>query len=627
MRTEDGYIIHKCLNGDSAAFGLLVDKYKASIFALAYFKLQNFHDAEDITQEVFLKAYRKLRTLKRWDNFLAWLYAITANLCTDLIRSRSKRPDLEFIADQDSGFFSDTSINSYQNEQMHESLYEALASLPEIYQQVLTFYYFGGMSSNEIARFLGMSPNTVDKRLSRARSKLKKEMLEMMSKTYDQQKLQPGFTFRIVEMVKRIKIKPAPSKPLLPLGLSAATGIVLTVMMFSPHLISLTPLGALLGSPLPSETKVMEVGELPVDVLDISEITFLSSEQDGNDGTPQPPNPQNAFAPLLAPAGEGGWTKRTDMPTLRGTTAVGVVNGKIYVIGGGTNDANILPLVEEYDAVTNTWTRRADMPTARCFCSAGVVDGKIYVMGGALNWNMALSTVEEYNPETDTWTKKADMPTVRIFGANATSVVNGKNYAIGGRSWNGEPLSSVEEYNPATDTWTKKADMPTAREGVSTSVVNGKIYAIGGNARPQGQWDTISTVEEYDPITNTWAKKAGMPTARSCSSTIVVNGKIYCIGGGILAARKVLPTVEVYNPETNLWTKETDIPIARTYISTAAVNGKIYAFGGATQMLIQGMQAVPVVPNVDVYDTGFRPSGINMNGKLPTTWGRMKSGK
>ena len=71
MRTEDGHIIHKCLNGDTAAFGLLVDKYKASVYALAYSKLHNFHDAEDITQETFLKAYQKLRTLRWWDNFLA----------------------------------------------------------------------------------------------------------------------------------------------------------------------------------------------------------------------------------------------------------------------------------------------------------------------------------------------------------------------------------------------------------------------------------------------------------------------------------------------------------------------------------------------------------------------------
>ena len=269
MRTEDGSIIHKCLNGDSAAFGLLVDKYQKSIYALAYSKLRNFHDAEDITQETFLKAYQKLHTLKRWDNFLAWLYAITANLCKNFLRSKFNRPDGEFIAEQDARFFDNLSLNSYQEEQVRESLYEALASLPEMYRQALTLYYLGGMSSREIARFLGTSPNNIDHRLSRGRTKLKKNMLDMMSTTFEQQKLQPGFTFRIVEMVKHIKIQPAPrSTPWLPFSLSAATGIVLTVLMFSPYLILLTPLGALLDSPMPSETTVIQVGELPVDVLE-----------------------------------------------------------------------------------------------------------------------------------------------------------------------------------------------------------------------------------------------------------------------------------------------------------------------------------------------------------------------
>jgi hypothetical protein len=73
-------------------------------------------------------------------------------------------------------------------------------------------------------------------------------------------------------------------------------------------------------------------------------------------------------------------------------------------------------------------------------------------------------------------------------------VVNGKIYAIGG--WDGDRTRSiVEEYDPSTDRWTRKADMPTRRAYVSASAVNGKIYVIGGWTRPHG-W--LSTVEEYD---------------------------------------------------------------------------------------------------------------------------------
>ena len=620
MRTEDGYIINKCLNGDSAAFGLLVDKYRSSIYALAYSKLRHFHDAEDITQEVFLKVYQKLRTLKRWDNFLAWLYAITSNLCTDLIRSRSKRPDREFVEDIDPVILNHPAVNSYQEEQAFELLHEALDSLPEMYRQVLTLYYLGGMSSQEIAQFLGTSPTAIRQRLSRARSKLKKEMLDMMNTTYDQQKLQPGFTFRIVEMVKHIKIQPAPrSTPLLPFGLSAATGIVLTVLMFSPHLISLTPLGALLGSPMPSETKVMEVGELPVDVLEISEITFLSNEQgDGDGGAKKLPDPQNTFVPPLAPPGEvGKWTRKADMPNAITYHSASVVNGKIYVIGGGKDEA--LSIVEEYNPATDTWTRKADMPTPRCSLSTSVVNGKIYAIGGGTTGLVSLSVVEEYNPATDTWTKKADMPTARL--GLSTSAVNGKIYAIGGASIPALALfSAVEEYDPATNTWMKKAYMPTPRTMLSTSVVNGKIYAIGGGPNPDV---SLSTIEEYDPVTDTWTKRVDMPTPRWGLSTSVVNGKIYAIGGssGGPRPRPTLSTVEVYDAATDTWTKKVDMLTARCALSTSIVNGYIYAIGGGSK---SGAQLpLPTFSIVEVYDTGFR--AVEPEGKLPTTWGRMKA--
>ena len=100
MQTEDGQIIYQCCNGDSAMFGFLVDKYREGVYALAYSKLGNFHDAQDITQETFIKAFQKIRTLKRYDAFALWLSAIANNLCKNFIRSKSKRPDREFVEDQ-----------------------------------------------------------------------------------------------------------------------------------------------------------------------------------------------------------------------------------------------------------------------------------------------------------------------------------------------------------------------------------------------------------------------------------------------------------------------------------------------------------------------------------------------
>jgi RNA polymerase sigma factor (sigma-70 family) len=278
VRTEDGYIIHRCLNGDSNAFGFLVDKYKAGVYAFAYERLHNFHDAEDISQEVFLKAYKSLRTLKRWDSFASWLYRITLNLCRNWIRAQSSRPDREFTEDQDPEVLEAHSRNTYRQEVAYESFGEALDSIPEMYRQALTLHYFGGMTSMEIARFTGVSPSAIRMRLRRARSLLKEEILTMMSTEYEQQRLQASFTFRILEAVKRIRIHPTPRTAGLPWGLSLATGIIVTFLTLTPQPSIISRVATATGSPLPVETKVLKTGEIPVDVLEVSEIPTLASK-------------------------------------------------------------------------------------------------------------------------------------------------------------------------------------------------------------------------------------------------------------------------------------------------------------------------------------------------------------
>jgi len=271
MRSEDGQIIRECLDGDSASFGLLVDKYKASIYALAYSRLHNFHDAEDIAQEVFLKAYKNLHSLRRWDSFLVWIRSIAINLCKNKIRMQARRPDSEPMEDQEK--LEKASADLYRDEQSFaahhetlESLNEALESLPEIYQQVLTLHYLGKMSGQQMSQFLGISHATVRQRLSRARRQLREEVIAMMSSAYEQQRLQAGFTFRVVEAVKHIKINPTPRMAGVPLGLSLAAGIIIAVLSLNPHL-RLNPASFPASLPLPVEANLLETGEIPVDVL------------------------------------------------------------------------------------------------------------------------------------------------------------------------------------------------------------------------------------------------------------------------------------------------------------------------------------------------------------------------
>jgi N-acetylneuraminic acid mutarotase len=277
-------------------------------------------------------------------------------------------------------------------------------------------------------------------------------------------------------------------------------------------------------------------------------------------------------------AQDSPWIKKAAMNTGRQSYAASVVNNKVYVIGGRYT----LSLVTEYDPATDTWTTKATMPTPRMTVASGVGDGKIYAIGGITAvYQPALSTVEEYDPATDTWTTKTPMPTGR--GGHATAVVNGMIYIIGGMTsgpnfWSGIH-NTVEVYDPLTDNWSTKTDIPTARVWLTTSVVDGKIYAIGGLSVTK---EPLSTVEVYDPATDTWTTKTPMPTARGGHAAAVVNGMIYIIGGGTENGQPVggYSLVEAYNPVTDTWTRKADIPQPRAGLSAGVVDGKIYAIGG-----------------------------------------------
>ncbi len=273
MRAEDGYIVHKCLNGDSAAFGLLVAKYQAGVYASAYDRLQNFHDAEDVTQEVFFKAYRSLRTLRQWDSFASWLYRITLNVCKDWIRAQSRRPDHEFIEDQSQEVLDTPSENTYRQELVFRSVRETLNSLPEMYRQVLTLHYLGGMTSAEIARFVGSSPAAIRMRLSKARSLLKEEIFAMMNTTFEKRKLRATLASRTMEAIKRMKIHPPPRITGVPWGLSLAAGIILAVLSLNPH-ISISDTTDVPACP-PSSIR----GDIPVDIFAASQLSVSASEQ------------------------------------------------------------------------------------------------------------------------------------------------------------------------------------------------------------------------------------------------------------------------------------------------------------------------------------------------------------
>ena len=297
MHTSDGQIVHQCLSGNTEAFAELVEKYKARIFALVYAKVGQFQDAENLTQDVFFNAYKKLSTLKRWDNFYAWLHSSAVNRCKDFQRTKYRQIDAAYLADQADNHRAD--MDAHSENLRNKRLHEALASLPEIHRQVLVLRYMAGLKSKEIAETLRVSPNTINQRLMRARAKLRtglnEEMVSMMPTAFAERKLSPGFTTRVVELIRDAKIQTSPHKSALPLGLSAAGGVILLILSLSLPYNPLHPLREWLGGPLPSKTQIVKGGKLPVDA-EVTQVAIFAAEGADGSSAPKPTTPESLAA-------------------------------------------------------------------------------------------------------------------------------------------------------------------------------------------------------------------------------------------------------------------------------------------------------------------------------------------
>ncbi|HRZ57800.1 MAG TPA: kelch repeat-containing protein [Candidatus Paceibacterota bacterium] len=163
------------------------------------------------------------------------------------------------------------------------------------------------------------------------------------------------------------------------------------------------------------------------------------------------------------------------------------------------------------------------------------------------------------------------------LGGAAACEVDGILYVVGGEtnSWN-YPIKSLFAYDPKTDTWTRKADMPTARSGPVAAAVDGIIYAIGGGNIGAGS--VTKVVEAYDPKTDTWSTKTPMPTGRMHAGGCTLNGLIYVIGG-MTGGGGSFVTVECYDPKTDQWTRKKNLPHeAAGSPVVETVDGIIYSF-------------------------------------------------
>jgi len=172
---SDAQLVNEILNGNQHLFREIVARYQSRVFAVAMKVSNNQKDAEDISQEVFLQLYRSLNNFKGESSFYTWIYRITMNKALDYKRKQEKLNDQE----------SEDLISSYPEKNIlppeealiksfdKELIHSILRELPPLYRDVLTSYYFDGLSYREIALKFKIEIKTVESRLYRAKRLLK----------------------------------------------------------------------------------------------------------------------------------------------------------------------------------------------------------------------------------------------------------------------------------------------------------------------------------------------------------------------------------------------------------------------------------------------------------------------
>ena len=237
MKNDDSELIQRTLEGDQHAFAQLVEKYQEQVHTLAWQKIGDFHIAQEITQDVFITAYQKFSSFTHYRQFAGWLYVVTNRKC--IAWHRKKKIETQSFDETNPVELEEAYYSEYIAQQREEAekekrrtiVHKLLSKLQESDRTVMSLYYLAEMSCEEISEFLGVAPNTVRSRLHRARNRLKKEEA-VIQENLSSFQLPTQMTENIMKEISRLNpVTPSGSKPLVPLAVSAASAIIVFLLI------------------------------------------------------------------------------------------------------------------------------------------------------------------------------------------------------------------------------------------------------------------------------------------------------------------------------------------------------------------------------------------------------------
>jgi RNA polymerase sigma factor (sigma-70 family) len=188
---EDAVLVRSSQEGDLRAFDELVRRYQQRVYATVYHMTSNHEDADDLTQESFIKAFKALKRFKGDSSFYTWVYRIAVNRTINFLKQRNRRSfhmslnDMDMQVEKDADllmFISDkTPRRDIRLNELQEKLNEALMKLSETHRLTVTLHDIQGMSHEEIGKIMDCNTGTVRSRLFYARQQLQAYLSEYLN--------------------------------------------------------------------------------------------------------------------------------------------------------------------------------------------------------------------------------------------------------------------------------------------------------------------------------------------------------------------------------------------------------------------------------------------------------------
>jgi len=187
-KDSDQQLVERTLNGNQAAFNLLVLRYQHKVAGLIARFVKDPHEVEDVAQEAFIKAYRALHLFRGDSAFYTWLYRIAVNTAKNHLVSRGRRPpstdfdldDAELVEDTSALRDIDSPEGLLQKAHLEKLINEAIDELPEDLRTAFTLREFSGLSYEDITEIMDCPVGTVRSRIFRAREAIDKKIRDLM---------------------------------------------------------------------------------------------------------------------------------------------------------------------------------------------------------------------------------------------------------------------------------------------------------------------------------------------------------------------------------------------------------------------------------------------------------------